>query len=227
MDHYEALRSEAVEKYLLDELAAPEREEFEEHFFDCRECAADLKTTAAFLDATVRELKRSRAPKVVQKHRFAVLWRPAFVAPAFAMLLLVIVYQGELRHPQSNAAIAPLDHPEVLPFVSLIGANSRGGMSPAVTVMPGEPILLSVDIPATKEFLSYRCTLIAPSGATVWRVPVSAEQAKDTVSIRIPPADWRAGDYRLIVQGYGSRDDMQPEEVARYRFAVHVSNQRQ
>ena len=63
MDHHEALRGEAVEKYLLDELAPQERDEFEEHFFDCPECAADLKVTAAFLDEAKREFQRAPAAK--------------------------------------------------------------------------------------------------------------------------------------------------------------------
>ena len=221
MDHQEALRRGLVEQYLLRALSPSDRDEFEEHFFDCRECAEDLHATAAFLRSAERELGRRRvtaparpAPKV---GRFGFLWRPAFVAPAFAVLLLVIVYQNAVQYPR-------FDHPEVLPAVSLIGANSRGGPSPAVTVTRGAPILLSVDIPATKEFSSYACVLIAPSGATVWRVPVSAEQAKDTVSIRIPPADWRAGDYQLIVQGYADRAGVQPAGLARYHFTLHASN---
>jgi len=47
MDHQEALRRSAVEKYLLNEMPQPERDEFEEHFFGCQECAADLRATAA------------------------------------------------------------------------------------------------------------------------------------------------------------------------------------
>ena len=37
----------AVEKYLLQELAGEERDQFEEHFFDCQECATDLGATVS------------------------------------------------------------------------------------------------------------------------------------------------------------------------------------
>src|SRR5882762_502686 len=159
MDHQEALRRGAVEKYLLHEMPDPERDEFEAHFFDCQECAADLRATAAFLDgvkATLldgakQELLRSRAirraPKLLQKSWFEFLWRPAFAAPALALSLLVIVYQ--------NAVVLP----------------------------------------------SFACVLIAPSGAVVWRLPVSPTQAKDTVAIRVPAGLLGPGDYRLVVQG--------------------------
>ena len=104
MDHHEATRRGAVEKYLLDEIAPPERDEFEEHFFDCQECAADLRTTAAFLDAATQELKRFipdvPAPKPARKSPFAFLWRPAFAAPGLALLLLVIAYQNVVVYPR-------------------------------------------------------------------------------------------------------------------------------
>jgi hypothetical protein len=231
MNHHEALQQAAVEKYLLDELAPPERDEFEEHFFDCQECAADLRTTAAFLDKAKRELRRGQGaqpkPKVVpvdKKSRFAFLWRPAFVAPAFALLMAVIVYQNVAVNPRIAPETAKLDRPEVLPTVSLIGANSRGGAIPSVTATGSQPLLLTVDIPATEQYSSYACALIAPSGAVLARVPVSAEQAKDTVSIRVPGEHWERGDYTVLVQGYADPAQEKPADIARYRFAMNTSD---
>jgi len=50
MDHSEALRQQAAEKYVLGELPKPLRDEFEQHFFDCQECALDVKAAAGFVD---------------------------------------------------------------------------------------------------------------------------------------------------------------------------------
>jgi len=50
MDHNEALRVHAVEKYVLGELPPPLRDKFEGHFFDCQECALDVTATAEFVD---------------------------------------------------------------------------------------------------------------------------------------------------------------------------------
>jgi putative zinc finger protein len=226
MDHHEALRCEAVEKYLLGELALQERDEFEEHFFDCPQCAAELKTTAAFLDEVKREFRQlpavKPAPRARKPSRFEFLWRPAFFAPAFALLLSVIVYQNVRVFPRVAGEGTRLDRPEVLSAVSLIGANSRGGVNPSVTVGKDQPILLTLDIPAAEQYTSYICTLIAPSGAAVWRVPVSASQAKDTVSIRIPGADLKPGDYTLRVQANPVRGE--PADIARYRFTLSGIN---
>jgi len=58
MDHQEAIRLAVVERYLLDKLPPPRRDEFEEHFFECQLCAKDLRVTAEFLDLARKELKR-------------------------------------------------------------------------------------------------------------------------------------------------------------------------
>ena len=42
MDHSEAMRLMASEKYLLDELSPTELEEFEEHLFGCHDCATPV-----------------------------------------------------------------------------------------------------------------------------------------------------------------------------------------
>jgi hypothetical protein len=237
MDHSEVTRRGAVEKYLLNELPNADRDEFEQHFFDCLECAADLKTTAAFLDAARRELQRSPvaspapmarpAPKAVKKSGLPFFWRPAFLSPAFALLLIVIVYQNVAVFPRMGNEIAVLDKPEVLASVSLIGGNSRSAAIPSVTIRGAQPLLLSVDIPTAGQFSNYSCVLTDPSGAVVWRVPVSAEQAKDTVSVRIPAGQWREGDYRLIVQGNADRAPGEPAELARYRFTLHSTSSTQ
>ena len=231
MNHQEATQQGAVEKYLLDELAPPERDEFEEHFFDCPECAEDLRMTAAFLDTAARELERFTperpaperpAPKRAGPSRFAFLFRPAFAAPAFATLLLVIAYQNGVVYPRLAAELAASRTPELLASVSLIGGNSRGAAVPSVTLpQKNQPLLLTLDIPTAERFTSYTCVLMAPSGAVVGRIPVSAEQAKDTVSIRFPAGQWRSGEYRLIVQGHSPSAEQEPAELASYRFNLN------
>jgi hypothetical protein len=50
--HADATATQAVERYLLGELSAEERDQFEAHAFDCVECAEDLKAAAMFLDTS-------------------------------------------------------------------------------------------------------------------------------------------------------------------------------
>jgi hypothetical protein len=257
------LERSAVEKYLLNEMPEPERDEFEEHFFDCDECAADLKTTATFLDGAKKELRLRRepdpaagpateapprrlpkTPKTPKKPWFDFLWRPAFAAPAFALLLGVMVYQNVVVFPRSGegapreaspredsrggletGAVSPVasgaDGPEILASLSLIGANSRGGGIPAATLAKGQPLLISLDIPTVDRFSSYTCALVDASGAVLWRLPVSAEEAKDTVAIRVPSTRLMRGEYRLIVRGNANNGGEGESPLANYRFTLN------
>jgi len=46
MDHAEAQKLAAAERYVLGDLSVSEVEGFERHFFDCPECSEELKNLA-------------------------------------------------------------------------------------------------------------------------------------------------------------------------------------
>lgn len=226
MDHDDAVRLSLLEKYLLGELNPELRDEFEEHYFDCRECGEDLRAASAFLDAAKNELRAAPlprpAPSPARKSWFAQLWTPSFVVPALAACLLVIAYQNLVIFPRFRNALAELRAPEILPTVSLVGGNSRGGSVPSITVTGAHAFLVLTDIPTQERFSSYACLLYSPSGSLVWRVQVSAEEAKDTVSIRVPAERAAPGGYTLVVQGgSGSAPNESGVELARYRFTLN------
>src|SRR5258708_34311276 len=79
MNHAESVESMAVERYLLKEMQLAERDAFEEHFFDCSECAAGVRAGAAIV-ATVRSSKA----KPQARPRLA--WISVAAAAAFAMI---------------------------------------------------------------------------------------------------------------------------------------------
>jgi hypothetical protein len=227
MDHRQATEVTAVEKYLLEELTPEVRDDFEEHFFDCQECATDLRATAAFMDAAKKEFKANPVPKpggaAKKKSFLAPFWPSALVWSALAASLLVIAYQNMVVYPRFRTEIAELKAPEILPSISLVGGNSRGGQTPSVTAGGSQPFLLSLDIPTQDRFSSYTCLLYSPSGTLVWRVEVSAQAARDTVSIRVPSVERLPGEYTLAVQGNVNGGGT-PGDLARYRFEVNSRN---
>jgi hypothetical protein len=218
MDHQQATQLMAVEKYLLLELTPEVRDQFEEHFFDCQECATDLGATVAFMEAAKREFRLNPVPKpgLAPKAAMALL-RPAIAWSALAASLLVIAYQNVVVYPHFKSEIAELRSPEILPSLSLVNGNSRGGQVSEGTVGAGRPFLLLLDIPTEDRFSSYTCLLYSPSGSLSWRVDVSPQVAKDTVSVRVPSADKQPGDYTLTVQG---NTDRGPVDLQRYRFTL-------
>src|SRR5579863_10185856 len=227
MDHQDAVRRGVIEKYLLDEISQPERDEIEMHVFDCQECAEEMRTTAAFLAGAKMELRRSHLAQPVRaaakKPWFEILRTPAFAAPAFALLLLIVAYQTIIILPRFAGERAQPRNPEILTSLSLSGSNRRDGAAPIATPPKGQPLLLSLDIPTAERFTSYACVLIAPTGAVVWRLPVSAAQAKDPVAISVPSNSLSPGSYRLLVQGRANAE-ADPVDLANYRFTLNASN---
>lgn len=229
MDHQEALQLGAVERYLLNDLPEPLRAQFEEHFFNCQDCAADLRVTADFIDLSRQELRRgnlgSATPRTLKRSWWELFTRPAVLSPVFGLLLAIIAYQNGVVLPRFSEQNSRLKQPGIVSTLSFIGANSRGGGAPSVHGSAGQPILLSFDVPANPPYPNYVCVLIDSAGAIVWRVPVSAAQAQDTVSINVPAGALRAGDYTLIVQGIEVPDQSHPKsaDLARYRFALSPS----
>jgi len=201
------------------------RAEFEEHYFECAECAMDLRATTAFLDAARAEFKAASTTKplpiAAAKRRGPWLWRPSFVMPALAACLLFIAYQNTVVVPRLHHQIAQFNAPEVVPSVALVGGNSRGGQMPLIVVPAAHPFLLLLDIPTQDRFPSYTCSLYSPTGKLAWQVQVSAQEAKDTISITVPTAGRMDGKYSLHVHGNtGASNPETAVDLVRYSFVL-------
>ncbi len=57
MDHSEAVRLRAAERYVLQQLTAVEAEAFEEHFFSCPECAEEVRWISMFEENARKAVK--------------------------------------------------------------------------------------------------------------------------------------------------------------------------
>lgn len=223
MQHGDAMRTMASEKYLLNELTPELREEFEEHFFGCPECALDVRAGAAFLEHSKVVLAEPRPVTVAAPSRLENWWsawlRPTVVVPVMALLLLMIGYQS-LTLSKSKNAIASAQAPRILASASLV--NARGDKIPAVTVRANDPFLLFVDIPSESLFTSYLCELRSPTGQLEWSIPVSAEAAKNTLPLQVPAGQRADGVYTLVVQGVAAGGNN--SVLARYSFELQSAN---
>jgi len=218
MDHNEAIQLQAAVQYVLGELSQVQREEYEEHYFDCAECALDLKALATFADTTREVLRQERANQLtkhlVHTRRGWFRWLQPALVPACAVLLLVVGYQNLVSIPHwkglaTPAASAPLtveavqvSAPNGLPVFSLQTASRSGGAHPVFQARAGESFALKVDItdPDASASSGYLLRLDDGSGTTRVLVTVSREEARNTVFVEIP-AGFPAGDAHLIVLG--------------------------
>ena len=234
MDHHRIADQHLVEQYLLDEMSPELREEFEDHYFGCPECAAEVRATSAFMDAARSEFKKTepaastspsdvKPPKVKQSWLF--LWREWFAVAAFATCLLVVVYQNTVVYPRLRNEVASLEKPEVLTTVSLVNGNSRGGAVVSAKAGDAQALLLLVDIPAQDRFSDYTCLLYSPNHELLWTVKVSAQDAKDTVAIRVPFANRVDGIYSLAVKGNQSETaSSSGADLATYSFSLNAGS---
>lgn len=237
MNHTDAVSQFAVEKYLLGELGPEERDAFEEHYFGCEECTADLRAATLFLAQAKQELARPSAiPSSVatvepKRNLFSFpsllrpqsLLRPTFVAPVFAAMLLFIGFQNTVTFPRLKNMAAVASQPQVLPSVNLVDGGSRSGEMRTVDVKPHQPFLLSVDVPAQIPFSAYLCSLYSPSGKPLWQITVPSSQVSDTVSIQVPPDNTQAGVNTLLIQGIPTdAQNKTPVDLVRYRFLLQI-----
>lgn len=228
MDHSEAVRSKAAERYLLGEMTSSAREEYEDHFFGCVECAQEVQAGAAFVDAA-RDVLGSEAVSAtrVKAERkpssWAWLLRPAFAIPAMALLLLIVGYQNLRTIPEMRSELARSNSAQVAPMFSLLGANSRGGATLEITVPRDRQFGFYVDVPPSPQFSSYTLAIESEAGPTGLSADVTAEQAKETVSFLIPPARLSSGKYSLVVRGYDTQKSA-AVDVVRYPFILKVAD---
>ncbi|MGP0020305.1 MAG: zf-HC2 domain-containing protein [Candidatus Sulfotelmatobacter sp.] len=235
MDHELVARQGMTERYLLGELDADGRHEFEEHFFDCPECALDVRAGALFVEQSkVLLADESRlasvsrgAPTLVpaRPHWLAALlgmFKPAFAVPVMAVLLTVIGYQNMVTYPHLKSA---LNSPRVLAFAS-VNVGSWGAGDQTIFIRPGEGFLLFARIPAD-GYPRHVAELYNPAGKLEWSlpIPVSAPDTslrQDQFPLQVPGAQREAGIYTLAVRGFTAAGES--KEVGRGSFELQFRN---
>jgi len=207
MDHSEALRLKATDRYLLNELDPEQLDQFEEHMFDCPECAVDVRAAAMFVEQSKAILSEVRGPRPVTTPAPArkgwLDWlRPAFAAPALALLLLVVGYQNFVSYPKLHHTLSA---PQVMPWAAVNVGTYGTGEGKEIPLVPGQDFLLLVRIPPEEGVRAYIADLYNPSGKLEWSLPIpvvsTEDQRQDRWSVKVPGANWTSGTYTLKVHG--------------------------
>jgi Putative zinc-finger len=229
MDHDLVVRQKMTERYLLNELEPSARDEFEEHFFDCPDCASDVRAGALFVEhskvalAKQSEPFRGSVPATAAVPAQAAwfdglrgMLRPAFAVPVMAALLAVIGYQNLVTYPQMQQA---LNRPQVLPWAQ-VNVGTYGSEGPVVTTRTGEGFLLFVRIPPEGGYGHYSADLYNPAGKLESSFTIPAVAGQDQWPVRIPGANREAGSYTLAVHGITTAGES--KEVGRASFELQI-----
>jgi len=207
--HEVAINNKAAERYTLGEMETDERDNFEEHFMTCGECAADMRAISTFVaNATeVFRTERESAPEPEQKRvGWSWLWRPSMAwAAVAACSLCVVAYQNVVVLPRSQA-------PQI--FQTRIIKGEVRGNEQVVLAQPGQAQELKMDVNVPARGSEYSVEMVTPSGTTVWKAPADGH-----ISLMIPASGVKTGSYRIVVRDAGAPNG---PELGRYQFAVHL-----
>jgi hypothetical protein len=233
MNHTEAVDQMAAERYLLNELTSDARNAFEEHAFDCAECAVDLRAGALFVQEAKDQLPglassqaKSGEKKTSNRRGFSFfLWRPAFAVPAMAALLVVVGYQNFVTFPALRRLAT---EPQVAPMAAL-RPSARGASRPTFTADRVHGLALPIDLvtePGQKAASSYSFELRDAQGRITWTGTLPAPQQESdsdqSFSLTIPGGMLRNGSYSLTVTSVTAQGDRIP--VEQYNFDIVVNN---
>jgi hypothetical protein len=220
MEHKEAIRIQAVDRYLLGELTAVEREEFEEHFFSCGECSEDLHIGAILVDNSRAVLREEfpdplpASPAVPPRPGWRFWWSPVPLAAAIA-LLGVVGYQNlkvipEYRRQLSEEAGA------TVPVYLAVRPAVRGDVP--VVALPKGARFFEIGAeevePATG---GYRCEVQDDRGNTVFKFHAPPILAGEKLNVLLDARRMAPGQYVLVV---GNSSDN--AEIGRYPFMIEI-----
>ena len=217
MNHEEAIRIMGTEQYLLNDLSPELREQFEEHFFECPVCAADVRAGSLFLDQTkavfaAEVVPPSRVAPVVASERpgWWAWLRPAFAAPTLALLLAIIAYQNWPSHQS----------PQLLQ-AAYITIGARGGNVPSISATKDQGFLLHLTVPPEQSYSFYFADIYGPEGKirSSMELPVSA--GNDTYFVQVPGGSYNDGVYTVAIRAVGPNGDS--TELGRGSFELHIS----
>jgi hypothetical protein len=250
MDHTEAIRLQAAAKYALGELSPAQMEEYEEHYFDCAECALDVRAIMAFADDSCKVFREQDQPKELapQASRPSAGWfawlKPAFAVPAFAVLLLAIVvgyYKLGSVPPKDNdvVTVAVLHVQPSVGIAQIPGASftiydsrARGDASETaneettVAVRAGQTFELVFDFSPKPQFAHYVGQLQDEAGKPVLELALSSEMARREIHVPVPAGLVHRGIYTLVISGdqntNGKFTADKSKETAQYTFPVEI-----
>ena len=212
MDHSTALESQAAERYTLGELTSPEREEFEEHYFSCSDCAAALQEYEVFVanaravfteDAQAKQPQQERAVapenwwKGIRTWFGAPVWVPALAALVFAFVLF--------RNPTGQSSPDPNSERAEWALV----ADSRSGSVEPHAVPPSAVWLapsIKLEAMDPRRWASYHWELSDPGGSVL----AQADGRENPLHLNIPASKLDSGKI-YVLKVWGDRAiDPQP-----------------
>jgi hypothetical protein len=221
MDHQLSVKTKAAEQYLLGELSPEECRAFEEHYFDCEECAKDVLLLEQFAANAASAYGEDGPPVFEQaaarrgKPWFG--WTPSltFACSALGVFLMgVIGYQNALVIPRLRSAAERSSVAEAVSSATLV-PSARGGGRTVVIPPDARFIHLALEVETLPTFESYACDLRSASGNNIRTIALGSVDAIAGIHLMVPSSALPPGSYEAVLVGMSGG---QLHELAHYHF---------
>lgn len=219
MTHEQAVRSQAVERYVLGELSEEQSAAFESHYFDCPSCFEQIKLSGEFLRHAHEVLDPEPEPGFLSAGWLGRLlgdFRPPAMAFVTAMFLCAVGI-GFYQH----VIIGKLKAPRVESRYTLSGA-SRGGPAQALQVSRDAALSLRLDVSPSTAYSSYRAQIVSESGKVEYSLPIPGGPTDDSVVVSMAAGSLEAGKYQLVIYGIGT--DGAQSQIAEGSFDLRFAD---
>jgi hypothetical protein len=147
---------------------------------------------------------------------------PVIAVPTIMALAAFVVYQITVTIPSVRKQAAVQTVAEVYESSYHLQGATRGADITKLAVRPNESFALDFDFIPTREFSSYKGSLVDSSGQAVLIFFLKGGQVNQEVHLVVPGGKVRAGKYDLVVVGdtEASNQPSNAGEVLRLTFEV-------
>jgi hypothetical protein len=228
MEHEQAVRSLAVECYLLGEMTPGEREAFEDHYFECAVCGDDVRSAAHFIGDLKETLEAgrvsagTRVPVRETRESTPARWNwPIWLTPQIAAAAVVVVAAlAGVEIISTSRQLSEANAPRIAKY-QVLRAQTRGAAT-VLNAATGAPAVLVFDLPEFSPLLAatgLQFVVKSTDGRQVFQIAGGSFAPGDPVTLSIPKLDLPAGSYILYVEtapaaGKGG------QELGQYPFEI-------
>jgi hypothetical protein len=232
MEHQQAIAMHAAEKYVLGELPGEWREQFEEHFFDCGECALDVRTTAAFVAASKEifqeqpeaELARAGRGQSAPPSPWAKWLKTLIAIPAMAALVVMFGYEARQIAKKNSGSGTTEEALVASAEFGLRGGDRDVNQSVTVRVHSADAFGLHFDFTPSQRFETYVGEVQDQTGRALMKLGIPAERINKEVKFVVAPGRLAPGKYILMIYGDGAEAGRETKvSVAKFAFAVEIT----